>query len=92
MKKILLATYDKATEMYNDPFFALTLSQSTREFSDVLKNPEHPMAQHPEDYSLFQLGTFNNSTGVLEVQEPKCVARAHELMAIAANEKLENGQ
>lgn len=82
MKYLILSTYDSATEMYNQPFHVQSIGQATREFTDVLSDPNHPMAKHPEDYALFQIGTFNDNTGKIEPIEPKCVARAHELIAL----------
>ena len=37
------------------------------------------MAQHPEDFELYELGSFDDSTGKVEVIEPRLVARAKDL-------------
>lgn len=84
---IICSIYDKATEAYMRPFVAQTAGQATRMFLDELSNPEHPMAKHPEDYSLAQLGTFTDHDGTV-VPNYKMLARAHELLAIKANKTI----
>lgn len=79
MKNIMLAIYDTATEAYMRPFMALSEGQAVRMFEDESLNPETPISQHPEDYALFRIGTFNDSSGELLQEIPKCLRRAHEV-------------
>ena len=81
MKTIICAVYDKATAAYMRPFTMQSVGQAMRQFSDELENEQSPIAQHPEDYSLFQLATFTDHDGNIEPNEPKCLARAHEIKA-----------
>lgn len=87
MKLIIVSLYDKATEAYMRPLFFQSEGQATRELQDQLKNPENPIAKHPEDYSMFRIGTFTDFNGEIHPEEPKCIARCHELQAAA---QLEN--
>lgn len=60
------------------PFFLPRMEVALRSFRDAVRNPEHDMHKHPEDYALYCLGEFNDETGELLKVEPVLVARALE--------------
>ncbi len=63
---------DSAAEAFMRPFFAQSQGAAIRSFSDMVNGEaEHPIAAHPEDYTLFALGTFNERTGMMETHEPR---------------------
>lgn len=63
---------DLKAAAFAPPFFLGRDEVALRTFSDALKDPSHPMAAHPEDYHLYRLGEFDDSTGVLVPSpEPK---------------------
>lgn len=53
-----------------DAFMALNPGTSTgsviRSFSDGVQTPDTPFNKHPEDYALFELGTYDEETGLVE--------------------------
>lgn len=65
MKKIF-TVYDSKAEAYLQPFFADTTGIATRDFEGAVNNPEHQFAKHLGDYTLFELGTFNERTAQFE--------------------------
>jgi len=65
---VLLALYDSAAEGYMRPFFSPSRGEAIRSFGDLVKDQTHPVGQHPEDYTLFELATFNPQTGQLTVE------------------------
>jgi hypothetical protein len=81
MKMNVYSIYDKATNAYMRPFFLQADGQALRVFTDMAVDAEHEVSKHPEDYSLFRLGSFDDNAGALVGEEPKCVGRAHELAA-----------
>lgn len=83
MKMIICSVYDKATEAYMRPFVAQTAGQAVRMFADECENPDAPMNKHPEDYAIFQVGEWTDHDGRITPCEPRCLARAHELLAKA---------
>lgn len=62
---------DSAAEAFMRPFFAQGKGSAIRSFQDLCNDPEHPVGQHPEDYSLFEVGSFDEVTGVLDGHEPR---------------------
>lgn len=79
MKTIFVAVYDKATEAYMRPWMAQSDGQAVRLFEDEMNREDSEVGKHPEDYSLFRIGSFNDNNGALEGQEPVCLRRAHEI-------------
>lgn len=79
MKYIIVTIRDEATEAYMRPFIAQTENQAIRMFEDETLRPESIIGEHPEHYILFNIGTFNDSTGHIESREPKALRRAHEI-------------
>lgn len=84
MKLVVFTIYDKAVQAYNTPFYMQTEGEAMRGFKQVCTDPQTNICKHPEDFALFKLGWFDNSTGQFELVEPECVARAHEVKALEA--------
>lgn len=49
------------------PFFLKYPEEAIRAFSDMIAkdDPPHPFYLHPEDYTLFQIGEFDEVCGIL---------------------------
>lgn len=69
---------DSKAAAYALPFFLPRMEVALRSFRDAVKNPEHDMHRHPEDYALYCLGEFNDETGELHKIEPVLVAQASD--------------
>ena len=81
MKYNAYAIFDKGVQAYMRPFFMQADGQAMRLFGDMSVDAEHDIGKHPEDYSLFRIGEYDESSGELIKCEPRCLARAHELAA-----------
>ncbi len=63
---------DSAAEAFMRPFFAQSSGSAVRSFSDAVNDPEEsPMGAHPEDYTLFLVGEFDELTGTFSTHEPR---------------------
>ena len=51
---------------FNTLFDAPNNACAIRMFADSVNKPDTPLAQHPEDYQLFFIGTRDDETGDLE--------------------------
>lgn len=70
---------DEKSGTYDRPIFATTHAVAMRAFGDACKDPNHPMAKHPEDYRLYHLGDFNQITGEMNSNpKPTFLASATE--------------
>ena len=81
MKYGVYSVYDTATAMYLRPFYFQTDGQALRFFQDVSVSAESEIAKHPEDYTLFKLGEFDDNKGSFQGEHPKSLATALEMVA-----------
>lgn len=64
---ILLAfsVLDEKSGAFGHPFFVSAVGIATRMFGDWVNRKDTPLNGHPEDYRLYQIGTFDDSTAEL---------------------------
>lgn len=70
MKLKMFSIRDCKAELYNPPSYFHNEGQATRQFSDAINNPETPYGQHPEDYTLFRIGTYDDETAEITPESP----------------------
>lgn len=76
------ALYDSKIEGYLTPFTMKADGQAKRAMMDALQNNNTDVGKHPEDFSLFRLGAFDEETGLIDACEPPvCVCKCWELQA-----------
>lgn len=63
MIKHLYSIRDAKGEVFGTPFSQLTHGEAERSFARAVADPQTMMSQFPEDYDLYYLGTFDDSTG-----------------------------
>lgn len=81
MKLNLYAIYDKGVNCYLRPLIFQADGQALRWFSDEVLRGDSDMGRHPEDYAFFRVGSFDCDTAEVCGEEPRCLARAHELVS-----------
>lgn len=57
----VFAIYDVKSEGWSRPVYSRNEATCTREVRDVLSQGNTPYSLHPEDYSLFRLGTWSEN-------------------------------
>ena len=83
MRQFLFSVYDSCAVFYDRPFAARDDASAVRSFGDIAGDAEHPIGKHPEHYSLFRVGLFDDLTGEIVPEVVVCVGKAHELVAAA---------
>ncbi len=69
---MLFCIRDSAAEAYMRPFCAQSEGAAIRSFSDMVNgNGDDLISQHPEDFTLFSLGSFNEQTAIMQMHEPR---------------------
>jgi len=63
---------DKKTGSYSTPFFQQNDATATRMFADEINGTDTLLAKHPEDFVLFNVGTWLD-TGSVEGCDPVSV-------------------
>lgn len=79
---IAVAIRDQAVAAFNRPWFMSTRNAAIRAFGEACQdqNPQNGLRNHPDDFALFELGEFDDQTGVLKplAEGPKQIALARE--------------
>jgi hypothetical protein len=81
MKQGLYAIFDRASGVYDGPLRGQADGVVIRQFCDLAVGDDHPVAQHPEDYTLFKIGEFNDGTGELEPMVPEKLINGGEAVS-----------
>lgn len=79
MTHIICAIRDIKLAAFGPPFVQLTLGQAQRGFADETNKPGTEVHTHPEDYELWQIGTYDANTGTVTPLEHKLIAQAANL-------------
>lgn len=68
--------FDAKAEFYNTPFFARTNAEAMRMFQQMIsdRNPNNMASTHPEDFTLFEIGSFDELIGSVERIDKKSLA------------------
>lgn len=77
----VFSIYDSATQAYMRPFNAQSEGQALRMWEDLIDDPQADIGKHPEDYSLYHVATFDDNKGQHHPNDPRCISRAHEVVA-----------
>lgn len=76
----MFSVYDTKVKSYLAPMYARTLGEAFRVFSDIVNTADHQFHKHPDDYILFHVGQFDDSSaGLVQVIQSK-VATAREVL------------
>ena len=90
MRLNIYTIFDQASGAYMRPFYAQSDGQALRSFTDIAQDADHEIGKHPEDYSLFRIGTYDDNKGELHPEDKECMATALEVVASARDKALGN--
>lgn len=71
MKTPMFSVYDSKAEAYLPPFLSQNANVAIRSMRQAISDPNHSFCKHAEDYTLFEVGTFDDNTGDVINTEPK---------------------
>lgn len=77
MKQIICTVKDRAADAYGRPMFVPSTGVAIRSFSDEINrnNAENQLYNHPDDFDLYELGEFDDNTGLFSLHEqPKLLS------------------
>jgi len=62
----LYALHDSKAKAYQQPFYQMNDGLALRMVQDAMTDGKQMFCRHPEDYSLWFLGEFDDETGLLQ--------------------------
>lgn len=66
----IFAVHDSAVMAYMQPFFLRARGEAIRAFEGLVNDPNTAVNKKPSDYTLFELGEFDDSKGLVTSSEP----------------------
>lgn len=82
MKLVIVAVFDSKLEAFMPPIFVRTEGEAIRAFRAQLVNPETDFSKFAEDYTLFELGSYEDSKGEFtNLPTPRSLVTAFALKA-----------
>lgn len=82
MKLVMVAVRDSALDAFMRPFFVPTTGVAIRSFQDACKQ-EPAFKDHPTDFTLYELGEFDEETGKCSnLEAPRQLLRGQDIKEI----------
>ena len=80
----IVAIRDRAGDLFSQPAFVNSRGAAIRSFGDEVnrKAENNQLNTHPEDFDLYEIGTFDDSTGELIPTTPKQIAVGKDLKTL----------
>ncbi len=73
--------YDGKADAFMTPMFFQSTGQAVRSLADAVNDGKSDFAKHPEDYTLFCLGDFDQRNAALVLETaPVCIGQAIHLI------------
>lgn len=63
MEHKIFSIYDQKAYAYLPPFTLPRMEMAVRTFSDCVNATDHAFGKHPADYTLVELGTYDDAKG-----------------------------
>ena len=80
MKYAVCAVKDRAVDAYNRPLYVPTVGVAIRSFTDECNKKDSELHIHPEDYDLYEIGSWDDQTAIYSALEaPRVIARAQDI-------------
>lgn len=82
MKTILIAVRDQKANGFTQPFTAGSRGIAIRSWADQLNdkdNAKSDQVRHPEDFTLWHIGSYDDATAEIELIKPEQIACASDL-------------
>jgi len=80
MKHKIFTVYDSKAKAYITPFFLHEDGMALRVFGDCINDTTHQFGKHPEDYTLFEIGTWEDQKAKFSGTITKALANGIELV------------
>lgn len=77
---MVFAVRDKQVDAFLQPFFSPTMGSALRSIKTVLADPNHDFHKNVQDFSLYKLAEFDDSTGRFSGDSPEYISLLTALM------------
>ena len=82
---VCVAIRDRALDAFMLPFHVQSRGVAVRSFTNEVNKPDSPMNGNSEDYDLYVIGAYDDSSGrLIPLDSPECICRAQDVKAPSA--------
>ena len=79
----IYSVYDSCASAYLQPMFFATRGQAIRALTEAVNTADHNFHKYSDQYALFELGTFDDSTASFELYSaPKSLGVCSEFKSV----------
>lgn len=64
MIKVVCSVFDSKAAIFSNPFYSVNVAVASRDFAQGCKDPASALSANPEDFSLYQVATFDDDSGM----------------------------
>ncbi len=76
----IFTIHDSKAGAFLPPFYLPQQGMAIRTFGDCVNDGKHEFSKHPEDYTLFLLGTFDDNTAKTKAKTPESIGNGLEFL------------
>lgn len=78
----VVSVKDRAADVFNRPFFVPHRNVAIRDFTDEVNRVagDNQLNKHPDDFDLYLLGEFDDSSGSFVNNDPQVLVRAKDVL------------
>jgi len=80
MNQNIFTIFDSKAKAYLTPFFLHADGMAIRVFTDCVNDKNHQFGKHPEDYILFNIGSWSDDKAKFKTSIPIALATGIELV------------
>lgn len=78
----MFTVFDSKSKAFGVPFFMPTVGMALRAFKDLASDPQTLLYRHPDDFSLYQIGEYDDANATVTNKTPL------QMLAVASEFKL----
>lgn len=77
----IFTVFDSKANAFLLPFFSQNERVAVRQFTTTCRSDGHPFNDNPADYTLYYLGDFDDTSGLIQNSQKKAVLTGPEALA-----------
>lgn len=81
MTKIQFSILDKVSGIFDNPFTATNRAEAMRYLSKVVNSEGNMISDHPQDFALYEVSTFDSESGIVDGDKPEFIVNASDFVA-----------
>lgn len=80
MKLFVYSIFDKGVQAFMSPFYTRAQGEAVRVFEQLINDKNTNCSKWPADFTMYRLGSYDDSNGFFECSEPVRVITGMEVL------------